>query len=222
MTVAREILLSFREGEQPLNFFTAERTVALRNVLLSLEERGSSEYELRKIFRWFSTTFRTPLADVYDLPLDFVLEHFYETKYEDMDADQRDEERKLLSESEEDRRQRELIEDRTDYDNRQFELEAEEIAKKQEEEAKKSEKGEKLVAPDLPTPNFPTMMPDMKTDPFAPPKTTKIPPNITMKFVSDEEMQKLINDADDDDEKMQIDARGNLPRNTSDQLPKMK
>lgn len=216
---AKELLLSFREREEPLNFFNAMRTIALRDVLV-----GSSEYELRKILRWYSTTFRTPLHEVYDLPLEFVLQHFYEAKYEDMDPDDREEERKLLILTPDERRAKERIEDQERYEQHQFEQEAEAIAKKQEEEeAKKAAKGEKLVAPDLPSVDFPTMMPDLKKDPLAAPAATKMPPNISMKFVSDEEMQKLINEADEEDEKLQIDARGNLPRAApQDALPKMK
>lgn len=53
------------------------RLIALASVLTD-----SSEYGLRHIFRWYSTTFCTPLHIVEDLPLVEVLQHWHESEYE--------------------------------------------------------------------------------------------------------------------------------------------
>jgi len=47
---------------------------ALEGILLK-----TPEYYYRKICRWYSKEFSTPLKGVYDLPMDFVLEHYYES-----------------------------------------------------------------------------------------------------------------------------------------------
>lgn len=46
------------------------------------------EFFLRKVFRWYSKTFVTPLDEVEDLPLADVLRHFYEYHFEEMLEDQ--------------------------------------------------------------------------------------------------------------------------------------
>ena len=43
----------------------------------------------RKICRWFSRTFATPLMQVYDLPSDFVMQHYLEEQYEALTHDER-------------------------------------------------------------------------------------------------------------------------------------
>ncbi len=45
--------------------------------------------DFRKICRWFSKTFSTPLTAVYDLPSDFVLQHYLEDRYEQMEHNAR-------------------------------------------------------------------------------------------------------------------------------------
>jgi hypothetical protein len=41
-----------------------------------------SDYTLRKIMRWYSHEYHTPLDAVEDLPLEDVLQHWFETHYE--------------------------------------------------------------------------------------------------------------------------------------------
>jgi len=45
--------------------------------------------DYRKICRWFSRTFNTPLLEVYDLSSDFVLQHYLEDQYEALEHDER-------------------------------------------------------------------------------------------------------------------------------------
>jgi uncharacterized protein (UPF0147 family) len=50
---------------------------------------GHFEYHFRRICRWYSTTFHTPLAEVDSLPMDFVLQAFFENRFEDMSKAER-------------------------------------------------------------------------------------------------------------------------------------
>lgn len=46
----------------------------------------SSDYTLRKVMRWYSEKFHTPLHLVYDLDLEWVLQHYYESTFEDLEG----------------------------------------------------------------------------------------------------------------------------------------
>jgi hypothetical protein len=81
----------------------AIRLVALRNVL-----DEPDEYVIRKICRWYSRTLCTPIAEVYRLPWDHVLLHYFESQYEGMDEGELAEERLLLLETNEERDAREM------------------------------------------------------------------------------------------------------------------
>ena len=48
-------------------------------------ESQSNDYLLRRIFRWYSVTFHTPLAEIDELPIDYVLQQFFEYTYENME-----------------------------------------------------------------------------------------------------------------------------------------
>jgi len=65
---------------------------------------------IRRIYRWFSTTFHVPLPDVDDLPLDYVLLHYFEANFEQLDDDQKHNKIISLLETVEEKRQRELEE----------------------------------------------------------------------------------------------------------------
>lgn len=82
------------------------RLIALRDVL---EEPG--EYLVRKVCRWYSRHLRTPIADVYDLPWDDVLRHYFEGLYEEMGEAQVQEELQLMLESDVERDERERREE---------------------------------------------------------------------------------------------------------------
>lgn len=76
-----------------LELLDAIRVLALREAWAASHDpvdpkspRHSPEYEIRRIFRAYSKRFHTPLHAVYELPLSFVLEHYFEDVYEDMAA----------------------------------------------------------------------------------------------------------------------------------------
>lgn len=67
-----------------MSFVESIRLLAMQAVLDS-----DPDYQLRSVLRWYSREFHTPLSEVYDIPIDEVIEAFYECKYEDMDDGQR-------------------------------------------------------------------------------------------------------------------------------------
>ena len=64
----------------------ALRILALKE---ALSPEPSHDYFIRKVFRWYSKTFSTPLHQVYDLPLFDVIQAYYEDIYSNL-ADERD------------------------------------------------------------------------------------------------------------------------------------
>jgi hypothetical protein len=87
------------------------RIIALRNVI-----KGDDEYFLRRVFRFYSETFHTPLHMVPDLPLDDVILTYYETHFEKLEPKDLETERLAVIESPEDLRARQMEEDRDDAD----------------------------------------------------------------------------------------------------------
>lgn len=67
-----------------MDIFEAVRAQALRSVM-----KPDGEYVVRHVFRWYSRTFSTPLREVYDIPLEEVLMHYYESWFEDMNDQDR-------------------------------------------------------------------------------------------------------------------------------------
>src|SRR5882762_7553048 len=159
-----------------VNLFNALRTVALRDVL-----KEAPDYQIRSIFRWYSKTFHVPLPEVDMLPMDDVLQAFYECQYEDMDIDEREKERQLLIESDEERHKRLMAEALEEFDRVSFEEEANKLAETQNKYLKDS-KQDQPMAIQPPTLNGP-LLSDPRNDPFAPPpiKGPKVESGITMK-----------------------------------------
>jgi hypothetical protein len=56
--------------------------------LLAVENQDN-DFLLRRIIRWFSTTFHTPINVVEDMSLESVLQHFFEHSFDTMDKRQR-------------------------------------------------------------------------------------------------------------------------------------
>jgi len=54
--------------------------IRIRSLLDVLE--GDFDYQYRRICRWYSTTFHTPLSEVDSLPVDWVLRAFFESNFE--------------------------------------------------------------------------------------------------------------------------------------------
>lgn len=80
-----------------------DSTDALQVVSLLAVIRQDSDYLLRKIYRWYSKTFFTPLHEVEDLPLEDVLTAYFEEAYEMMPEKKRLHLARLLTETSEEK-----------------------------------------------------------------------------------------------------------------------
>jgi hypothetical protein len=69
-----------------VDYSTALQVLALREVI---DENESPEYRIRKILRWYSKTFVTPLHIAEELPLEDILQHYYECNFEEMSEAER-------------------------------------------------------------------------------------------------------------------------------------
>ena len=153
-------------------FLETARTLALRDVLIPNEE-----YLISKIFRWYSKTFSTPLADVYDLPLEDVLRVYFEDRNEGMEPEELEMERKIVLESDDQRSRRLAGEDAED-------AEIADILKLEREEIKE------------PVVEKPREMPKLDLDPNVReadlPAPKILPPDISMTFIATEDFEKEI------------------------------
>lgn len=165
----------------------------MRNVL-----KADTEYHIRRIYRWFSKTFHVNLIDAFDIPLEEVLLHFYEEKFENLDDSEREDEIAMLSETEDQRRAREENEDT----EKATEDELMEMARKTNESNinKLKEKNQKIA--DLAKPKglpqqiqkltralkdvSDNIKQEMATDP------EDLPPEIDLKFEDEESFQRLL------------------------------
>jgi hypothetical protein len=104
---------------------------AIRIRALAAVRRQDYDYHLRYVFRWYSRSFATPLHVVEALPLDDVLETFFECLYEHMDEHRLEDERRELMETDEEARRRRLAEDIAEAEDLEFQrkTEAEEAAR---------------------------------------------------------------------------------------------
>lgn len=71
-----------------MSIWEDSRLLALKDVLV-----GTAEYQHRRILRWYSRTFSTALHDVEQLPLEYVLQHYYESFWEKAEAEEIEEAR---------------------------------------------------------------------------------------------------------------------------------
>lgn len=85
-----------------MEHFLALRLLALRDVLRDrdgIPAPASPEFLRRKIYRWFSEKFHTPLHLVDELPIDDILQHYYEANYEAMEEEDLQRELAVLTET---------------------------------------------------------------------------------------------------------------------------
>lgn len=170
-----------------MNIYDAIRIKALRDVV----KGNSPDYALRKVFRWYSKTFATPLTQVEDLPVEFVLQAYWESMYEDMEDPKLEAERVELTKTEAERK----AEDRA-WDEQQ----AEEVAFTQMvAQTKKIE--------DLKPEGIKALVPTPEEKPPTPVEQAthgveklnevlnnikELPPDVRMTFVTDEDMSALL------------------------------
>lgn len=190
---------------KPFSIGDAIRLAALRSVFVK-----DDEYELRRIYRWYSKTFATPLHEVPDLDLVHVLRTYWETIYENLPIDKRWEERCELLKTEEQRNAEIAQEELEEIDRFQFakEIEQEERERKIIEAARREKaKAEKdkmlqgsvertLFEAAIDKTSKPT---PIKADESPIPLPTELPPDIHFEFsdfepdtgLSDEELAAM-------------------------------
>ncbi len=160
-----------------LDFYKALRVLAFSEARATT---SSNAYALRKVLRWYSKTFATPLHVVETLPVDDILQHYYESLYEDMDLE--DEARELadlvMTEKEAAVAAEKLAKKTAEEDAFVKEVEAEEAARK----------AKAKTAPKAPAPPKPGRETDL-------PEAVAPPADIRMTFLSEDELERL--DAED-------------------------
>jgi len=87
-----------------LNIFEIAQMQAMRAVVSPTDEDC-----LRRIFRYYSTTFNTPLHVVSNLPLEDVLLAYFESVYENMSEEDLEEKKEYLLMTEEERKEHEEV-----------------------------------------------------------------------------------------------------------------
>lgn len=169
-----------------MDFFKAVRLIALKQV-----QDPDRDYLVRKVHRWYSKTFSTPLAEVYDLPLEDVFQAYFEERYEDMSEEDRDTERLELLETEAQRiaRLRREDEDEADADAYARIVAEEEKAAAEAKAKKKTEQPMLGEVPDRPTLGVGSSISRESVLPTVP---KELPPNITMQFVDPDEFENEI------------------------------
>lgn len=184
--------------QQALDIIEAIQVDAMDEVLawVNADEkepvRGISwEYFLRRIYRWYGEKFSVdPYHAMATIPFDFVLQAYYETRYEAMEDPERIEEATILAETEEQRAVRRAAEKKAEAEDEEFlkMVEAENVQKT----VKKALRSGQEIADQLVT------MGDMISKAMLPlaklseqGEFEEEPPDIKIEMVSDEEIQRL-------------------------------
>lgn len=115
------------------------RALQIQALLAVIEQ--DPEYEIRRILRWYSKVFSTPLHQVEELPLEDVVRAYYEEKFESLDPEALERIREELLETEEERYERLKREDSENADAETYAK----IAEAEEEEAKRKTAAKKAA-----------------------------------------------------------------------------
>lgn len=91
-----------------MEVFEAIQIQALKSVL-----DPDDDYLMRKVFRWYSEKYHTPLHVVDDLPMDDVLQTYFEYVYENTSKRQLNQIKKHLLETPEEREKREKAKEKS-------------------------------------------------------------------------------------------------------------
>lgn len=94
--------------------FDADLNEAVRVNAMAAARVPDWEASYRFVCRWYSKNYATPLTEVLELPMPFVLQHFYEEYYRNMDANELREKIRDAIESPEERLERERREKAAD------------------------------------------------------------------------------------------------------------
>lgn len=171
---------------------------AIRVLAFDAVKNKDSDYLLRHIFRWYSREFHTPLPEVEEMPLEEVLTHFFECRYEGMEDEDLEAEEKRLAETREERLQREEKEKLDDEDADAFFRDVKAESKTQLAKlGTKRKLDEAMDDPDLDRPVLLPIMGEKLPQTFQQvvekmePTLKSVPPEIKMEFMSDAELGDL-------------------------------
>lgn len=160
-----------------MDLFEAIKVKALHSVL-----HPDEEYFTRKLYRWYSKTFFTPLQEVYDLPLESVLRDWYEERFEALEEDERSEELALVLETTDQKTERKSVEEQekaTEEDFAKMAEKANDIKLERPSLEKVVKKLETLT----------DKIAEMKTDP------AELPKDVEIRFENDDaEFEKLLDE----------------------------
>lgn len=98
-----------------MDIFRAIQILAAKSV-----RDNDGEFKLRQIFRWYSKNFHTPLHLVEELPIEDVLQHYFEYVFSEMEPEELQETISELIETQEDRLQRLINEEKVLIDEQEF------------------------------------------------------------------------------------------------------
>lgn len=164
--------------------YSVIRLLALRSVV-----KPDADYIIRKTIRWYAKTFHTPIKDVEEIPLEDVFQAFFEERYEAMSREDLMQERENLLTTPEEYRRRVEEEEAEEADMFVMSrlVAAEQAAKKKAEQAKTLEGLAKNPLQNSPLRReIPEATLGLGQGKMA---TETIPPNISMKFLSEEEFE---------------------------------
>jgi hypothetical protein len=147
---------------------------------------GTAEYFERYLMRWFSKTFHTPYHLVQEMPFEDVLQAFYEERYATLDEDQFDQEIREMLETPEERVARLKAEEEEELLMQQQLAEAERHNRKLSQVVQ-PEAAPKLLPKELKETALPELTQNLKD---------LIKPDVEMKFVGEEELNRLIESLD--------------------------
>lgn len=143
------------------------------------------DYLLRNLFRWYSVKFATPLHIVETIPLEDILQHYYEVQYEECNEVELERELINLLEDENSLKSRQREEDLKEAEDFEFAMitKAEEKSKKSKQKPAVSLDKAKQIERGYVDPK-PVTLSSLK----------QIPPDITLNFIdSDEDFEAMLN-----------------------------
>ena len=73
-----------KDNPEDINIYEHLEILALHSV----STKKDPSYTYRKICRWFSREFNTPLPQVIKLPVEFILQNYYEAQFESLRQDE--------------------------------------------------------------------------------------------------------------------------------------
>lgn len=126
-----------------MNIYVAAKLLALKATI-----EHDPDHERRRIMCWYSTTYHTPLHQVWELPIDFVLQAYYEDVFRNMEKDDIRNNIILLTETEEQKKNR--IKEEEDYVDEEQAADDEFLKMVAEEEAAKAKQKPTGVTPEMP------------------------------------------------------------------------